>query len=150
MKKFIVGIVLLVLIVCGFGYVQVANSIHDPFTIDSSMTLTESYAAQFVGKDKQYNFQLTNVSRKTVKLDNMQLQGYSGIRIGQLEINGTPVDGQLIPSDWSGGTASSRHTIKYVVHIVASKIQNPTSVLITYSYLGMKHTQDVQLPGIQN
>ncbi len=84
------------------------------------------------------------MSDKTVKLDNMQLQGYSGIQIGQLEINGKPVCGQLIPSDRRGiGTswvATSRHTANYIVHIDDSRIQNPASVLITYSYLGVKHT----------
>lgn len=153
-KKSIGGIIGLSILICAFGYIYIANNVHDPFTIDGSMTLTESYASQFVGKDEQYHFRLINVSDKTVKLDNMQLHGYSGIQIGQLEINDKPVGGQLIPSDRRGtGTswvATSRHSVSYMVDIENSKIHNPTSVLITYSYLGMKHTQNVQLPGIHN
>ncbi len=48
LKKILANVVLLVLIVCGAGYVQLANSIYNPFMIDGSMTLTESYASQFV------------------------------------------------------------------------------------------------------
>lgn len=151
LKKIVLGAVMFVLIVCGVGYMYLVNSIHDPFTIDGAMTMTESSAAQFVGTNQTYNFRLINVSDRNLRLDGMKLQGYSGIRVGQLNINGKPARGQSIPSDKRGtGTsweATSHHTVDYRVHIESNTIQSPRSVRITYSYLGFKHTQTVRLPG---
>jgi hypothetical protein len=154
LKKSIGGIIGLVVVVCTFGYVYIANNVHDPFTIDAATYMAESAAPQFVGTTRQYTFRLINVRDKTLKLDSMQVQGYSGIHIEQLGINGKPVSGQLISSDRRGTStqwvASGRHTVDYVVYIENKTIQNPRSVLIAYSYLGFKHTQTVNLPGALN
>lgn len=154
LKKSIGGIIGLLVVICTFGYVFVADNVHDPFTIDAASFMVESAAPKFVGTTRQYTFRLINVSDKTLKLDSMQVQGYSGIHIEQPRINGKPVSGQLIPSDRSGTStqwvASGRHTVDYVVFIDDKTIQNPRSVLITYSYLGLKHTQTVSLPRALN
>ncbi len=154
LKKSIVGIIGLVVLVCAFGYVYIANNVHDPFTIDAAAYMTESAAPQFVGTTRKYTFRLINVSDKTLKLDSLQVQGYSGIHIELLDIKGKPASGQLIPSDRRGTSthwvATGRHTVEYMVYIENKTIQNPRSVLITYSYLGFKHTQTVPLPGALN
>lgn len=145
------GIISLVALVCAFGYVYIANNVHDPFTIDAAAYMPESAAPQFVGTTRKYTLRLINVSAQTLKLDSVQLEGYSGIHIGQLDINGKPVWGQLISSDRRGTAthwvAIGRHTVDYTVYIENKTIQNPRNVLVTYSYLGFKHTQTIHLPG---
>jgi hypothetical protein len=156
LKKSIGGIVALVVLICAFGYVDIANNIQNQFTIDEQMTVTESSANQFLHTTRQNEFRLVNLSDKTVKLLGMQLQNYSGIRIGQLTIDGKPVGGQEIQSNriytsrTSWTTDSQGTMVDYNVYIEQQTIQNPRAVLITYSYLGMKHTQIVELPYIHS
>lgn len=120
--------------------------------IDASKYITENGAADLHHTKQDYNFRLVNTSDKAVKLINIELQGYQGINPDVLTVSGKPLTAQWVKSDrvynstssWS--TNSQGLTVEYQVEILEPKIQNPKSALITYSYFGIKHKQDVYFP----
>ena len=89
------------------------------------------------------SFRLENVSDKTINLINLQLEGYDGIKIGPITVNGKTVSNLVVTSQNQG------IEFNYKVTIQKSKIINPQKVIITYKYLGIQHQQTIQLPGLK-
>jgi hypothetical protein len=135
-------------------YTYVNNRGIDPFMIDASKSFTENPPSDLLNTKQDYNFRLVNTSSKTVNLINIELQGYQGIKIGALTVAGNPLVAQKVKTDrvysssksWS--TNSQGLVVEYQVEILEPKIQNPTSALITYSYLGIKHKQVIGFPEV--
>ncbi|MDD9269338.1 hypothetical protein ACFPES_20010 [Paenibacillus sp. GCM10023248] len=152
MKKIII-IILLLATIMGISFYYIFTQAKDAFTIDSSHEMRESAATELVSTEQKYGFRLVNVSDKKIKLLNIELQGFVGITLNNLTIDGEPFIPQLIPShryymsngDWS--TNSQGVNIEYLAKIMNESINNPESVKITYSYMGVKHRQIVRMPG---
>jgi hypothetical protein len=149
-KLALIYVIAIVLIYNAYNYVN--NRVINPFMIDASKYITENGADNLLHTKQDYNFRLVNTSDKAVKLINIELQGYQGIKPDILTVSGKPLTAQGVksdrvyssPSSWS--TNSQGLTVEYQVEILEPKIQNPKSALITYSYFGIKHKQDVNFP----
>jgi hypothetical protein len=128
----------------------------NPFEIDASKITTENGAANLLHTVQDYNFWLVNTSDRAVKLINIELQDYRGIKPGILNISGKPLTAQMVKSDRVYSSSNSWSTngqglvVNYQVEILEPKIQNPKSALVTYSYLGVMHKQIVDLPSAQS
>ncbi|MDQ0897462.1 hypothetical protein QFZ80_001290 [Paenibacillus sp. V4I7] len=109
----------------------------------------KSLLLRLINTKQKYNFGLVNTSDKALKLLKIELQDFQGIVIGDLTIDGKPFTVQVIPSHrvytssdtW---TTNKRVIVDYDVEIKESFIQNPKSVVITYSYLGIEHLQTIK------
>jgi hypothetical protein len=146
-------VITVVLIYTAYNYVN--NQVINAFTIDASKTVVENPPSDMLNTKQGYNFRLVNTSDKTVKLMSIELQGFQGIKIGTMTVSGRSFVEQKVkservyssPKSWS--TNSQGLMVEYQVEILEPKIQNPTSVLITYSYLGIKHKQVIDFPGLR-
>ncbi|MDQ0874343.1 hypothetical protein QFZ77_003002 [Paenibacillus sp. V4I3] len=156
-SKAILYVIVITLIYNVYTYVN--NRVIDPFMIDASKSITENPTSDLLNTIQGYYFGLVNTSDKPVNLINIELEGYQGIKIGELTVAGNPLLAQKVKSNreysssksWS--TNSQGLVVEYQVEILEPKIKNPTSALITYSYLGIKHKQviglsEVKRPGI--
>lgn len=147
----VIYVIVIALIYNAFAYVN--HRVTDPFMIDASKSIAEDAAAGLVHTKQVNNFRLVNTSGVAVKLINIELQGYQGIAVSDLTVSGKPLVVQDMKSNrvnsgrnsWS--TNNTGLEIEYEVEILQPKIQNPKTALITYSYLGIKHKQVVNLPG---
>jgi hypothetical protein len=146
-------VITVLLIYTAYDYVN--NQVINAFTIDASKSAVENPTSDMLNTKQDYNFRLVNTSDKAVKLMSIELQGFQGIKIGTLTVLGKSIVEQEVksnrmyssPKSWS--TNSQGLIVEYLVEIIEPKIQNPTSALITYSYLGIKHKQVVDFPGIR-
>jgi hypothetical protein len=151
--KAVFYVITVLLIYTAFNYVN--NQVINVFTIDASKAVVETPASDMLNTKQDYNFRLVNTSDKAVKLMSIDLQGYQGIKIGTLTVQGKSLVEQVVksnrvynsPNSWS--TNSQGLMVEYQVEIVEPKIQNPKNALITYSYLGIKHKQVVDFPGLR-
>jgi hypothetical protein len=152
-KILVVYVIAIALIYNAYTYVN--NRGIDPFMIDASKTITENPTSDLLNTKQDYYLRLVNTSDRTVNLINIELQDYQGIKIGALTVAGKPFVAQKVKSNrvysssksWS--TNSQGLVVEYQVEILEPKIQNPTSALITYSYLGIKHKQVIGLPQVR-
>ena len=143
MKKKLGIILLIICLVAGSGYLYISGRVTDPFAIDISTTTSEAFAASLISTKQIYSFRLENVSDKSINLIKMQLEGYDGIEIGPITVNGKAFSNLVVPSQNQG------IEFEYPVTIQKSKIINPQKVIVTYKYLGIQHQQTVQLPGLK-
>lgn len=146
-------VIAVVIIYNSYNYVN--NRVINPFMIDVTKSTTENAATDLLHTVQDYNFRLVNTSDKAVKLINIELQGYQGIKPGILTVSGKPFVAQMIKSDRVYSSANSWSTnqgilVEYQVEILEPKIQNPKSALIIYSYFGIKHKQIVNFPSAQS
>jgi hypothetical protein len=139
--KAVFYVITILLIYTAYNYVN--NQVINVFTIDASKAVVETPTADMINTKQDYNFRLVNTSDKTVKLMSIELQGFKGIKIGTLNVLGKPLVEQEVKSNSQG------LMVEYQVEILEPKIQNPTSAIITYSYLGIKHKQVVDFPGLR-
>jgi hypothetical protein len=151
-KLAIFYVIAITLIYNTYNYVN--NRVINPFMIDAAKYIIENGAANLLHTIQDYNFSLVNTSDKTVKLINIELQGYQGIKPGILTVSGKPLTAQGVKSDRVYSSSNSWSTsqgllIEYHVEILEPKIQNPKSAVLTYSYFGIKHKQIVTFPSAQ-
>ncbi|KRF10172.1 hypothetical protein ASG89_01135 [Paenibacillus sp. Soil766] len=151
MKKTILVLVAVFAIIGWVSYQYSYNSVVDAFTSDSAKETTENSASKLMNTKQKYYFSLVNTSKKSVSLKKIELQDYKGIKIGDLTIDGQPFTVQSIPShrvytsadSWT--TNNQRIIVDYDVEIQEPVIQNPRSILITYTYLGLEHKQTIKI-----
>jgi hypothetical protein len=149
-----IGFIVVFILVASISfYFYMATRVIDPFIIDASKGTVEKAAPDLLNTNQDYYFRLTNYSDKPVKLIDIQLSGYSGIEVGKLSYKGVTPNGLEIPSHriytpngWTNNNQGLE--IQFVVTIKESKMINPKTATITYSYLGIKHKQVVQIPGM--
>ncbi len=153
----------IILIVLGFifwlSYKFIVHQSSDAFTIDAAHGTVESAAPQLRNIKQNYGFRLVNIGVKKVKLLQIELLDYQGIKISDLTIDGKPLSAQTIPSHrvyfgrnpWFGSNSWSTNSqgvnIDYIIEFKAEMIKNPQNVFITYSYMGLKQKQKIKIPG---
>jgi hypothetical protein len=156
MKKLIVTSISLLIVLGCISYIYVSNAIVNPFTIDATRSFAVNDASKFINTTQEYEFRFLNTSDKKLKLISIDLQGYQGIEVGELKVDGKPLTIQKIPSHrvynpngngWS--TNNQGVDVKFNVKVLEPTIKNPKSALFTYSYFGINHQQVVNLPGSQ-
>lgn len=131
-----------VAIVAVYGYTLLDQSGGHPFVFTGDSTPAESDAAKYVGTTQTETVSFVNCSEGTVKLWSIEFVNYKGLAISNVTMNGEPLRGQEIPSNPGDGKVA---TVTYQVRINSPTIQNPPTVLLTYSYWGIKHTQTLSL-----
>jgi hypothetical protein len=152
MKKIILGLIAIFVVLGCFSYQYAYHRVVNAFSIDTAKEITEKSASMLFNTKQKYNFGLVNTSDKSVKLMKIELQDYQGIKIGDLTIGGKPFMVQDVPShrvytnSGSWTTNNQRIIVEYDVEIQESFIHNPRSVLMTYSYMGLKHKQAIMIP----
>jgi hypothetical protein len=93
---------------CWLSYKFIVHQSSDAFTIDAAHGTVESAAPQLINTKQNYGFRLVNIGDKKVKLLQIELLDYQGIKISALTIDGKPFSAQTIPSHrLERGTASS-------------------------------------------
>lgn len=154
MKRNFVVLLVIIFLIFGSAYSYLSSRVTDPFMIDVSKTTANEYAASLVGTKQDYYFRLQKTSDKSIDLIAIKLEGYRGIQVGPIMADGKAVSDLEVPSHrvynatgWS--TENQGIELHYEVTILEPKITNPQKVIITYKYMGLKHRQTVQLPGIQ-
>ena len=151
----LISIFLIVVAVFGVSYYYIFSQARDAFIIDSSHEMTESAAPSLLNTEQKYGFRLVNASDKKMRLLEIELLGFEGIKISSLTVDGKPMTPLLIPShrvytsneSWS--TNSQGVNIEYLAEIMKETIKNPESTIITYSYMGIKQKQIVRIPRIE-
>jgi hypothetical protein len=155
-KTVIIVIVLVIIFWLSYKFIDHQSS--DAFIIDAAQGTVESAAPQLVNTKQNYGFRLVNIGNKKVKLLQIELLDYQGIKISDLTINGKPFSAQTIPShrvyfgrrSWFGSNSWSTNSqgvnIDYIVEFKEPVIKNPQNVFITYSYMGLKHKQKIKIP----
>lgn len=152
MRKKVITVFIGLIAIAGFINNYAYKCVVDAFHISGSKKITEAAAPELLNTIQNYNFNLINVSGKTVKLQEIRLEDYKGIKIGSLTVEGKPFQAQDAPSSrtYSSPTASSTSSqgilFQYDVTILEPVIQNPKKVIVTYSYFGIKHTQVLDMP----
>ncbi|WP_426445355.1 hypothetical protein ACP26L_18835 [Paenibacillus sp. S-38] len=90
-----------------------------------------------------------------ITLLEIELQGFEGIKLNGLTIDGNPITPLLIPShrvymsseNWS--TNSQGVNVDYLAKIMKETRRNPDSAKITYPYKGIKYKQILRMPVTQ-
>lgn len=151
----LISIFLIVVAVLGVSYYYIYSQARDAFIIDASHEMTESAAPSLLDTEQKYDFRLVNTSNKKIKLLEIELLDFEGIKISSLTVDGKPMAlaPLLIPShrvytsteNWS--TNSQGVHVEYLAEIMKETIKNPESIRITYSYMGIKQKQIIRIPG---
>lgn len=145
-KNLIVLLTIIICLIAGFWYLYINRQVTNPFQIDFSKTTSTKFASTLLDSKQMYSFHLLNTSDKSIKLIEMQLDGYEGIKIGSITMNGKVVNNLQIASKLIDNKGI---VFDYEVIIQKPNIINPQRLIIIYEYLGIKHKQTVQIPGLQ-
>lgn len=132
-------IIVTVAIIAGYGFTLLCQGGERPFVVTGDTAPTESDAAMYVGTTQTETVSFVNRSERAVKLWSIKFINYKGLTIGNVTMNGVPLHGQKISGDYGDAP------VTYQVRIDSPTIQNPPTILLTYSYWGIKHTQTLSL-----
>ncbi|TGE34743.1 hypothetical protein E4K67_29045 [Desulfosporosinus fructosivorans] len=143
---------LLVMGICVYNYYHISTRSNEPFLIDFSKAIIEDTAPELLNTKQDYYFSLVNGSDKPIKLNNIELGDYSGIKVGELTFEDKPLNGLDVPSnkvyEKDGWHTEQGLDIHYTVTILKEKIINPKTATITYTTSGVVHKQIVKIVGI--
>ncbi|HZG79922.1 MAG TPA: hypothetical protein VEZ13_04025 [Brevibacillus sp.] len=151
----LISIFLIVVAIFGVSYYYIFSQARNAFIIDSSHEMIESAAPSLLNTEQKYGFRLVNASDKKIKLLEIELLDFEGIKINGLTVDGKPMTPLLIPShrvytstrNWS--TSNQGVNVEYLAEIMKETIKNPESAIITYSYMGIKQKQKIRIPRLE-